>query len=388
MVEDDVALADAIAERLEREGRAVLRAGDASTLTAIIAEDEDAVVVVTLPVGEVRGGVSAVQPWRTDPLAAPLIYIASRDDMDARLAAQGLGATRLLTQPLDMDRLMLMVDAHLLHMPERPYRVLLVEGDAARLGRHAAELRARGMEVEAVADPFEAHAAAVRARAECIVLERDMAGANADTLAAVLRADGRFQDTPIVYLLGPGDGEHALPLLEGGGETCLPTAVAADTLAACIILKVRRARSLRRMSEDLRAALRESRLLRLALDVHALVCITDPAGVIAYVNDAFCRASGYRRRELLGQDLDLLKSGIHPADFHDTLDATIRRGEVWRGELCLRRRDGSLYWVETSIVPSVDEGGRLTRFLWVGSEITRLKALEAQIGASDPTRRP
>ncbi|MGQ9687043.1 MAG: PAS domain-containing protein, partial [Thiobacillaceae bacterium] len=96
---------------------------------------------------------------------------------------------------------------------------------------------------------------------------------------------------------------------------------------------------------------------------------------------------GYRRRELLGQDLDLLKSGIHPADFHDTLDATIHRGEVWHGELCLRRRDGSLYWVETSIVPSVDEGGRPTRFLWVGSEITRLKALEAMFSAADPARR-
>jgi PAS domain S-box-containing protein len=114
--------------------------------------------------------------------------------------------------------------------------------------------------------------------------------------------------------------------------------------------------------------------------VHNLVCITDTSGVIAYVNDAFCRASGYKRRELLGQGFGLLKSGVHSAEFYAKLWQALREGEVWRGEFCNRRKDGSLYWVDTSIVPYQDEGGRPTRFLGVGTDVSRLKALEQALG--------
>ncbi len=376
IVQDDTALAGAIAERLQREGREVHRGRVPAASGSVTGLGPQAVLIVDLQTAGGADDPAASTPLRTEPLAAPLIYISSRDDMAARLTAHRLGATRYLTQPVDMDRLMLMVDAHLLRMPERPVRVLLVEDDAGRLRRHAETLRAAGMQVEAVAEPRQAHAAAVRVRPECIVLERGMAGLSGDALAAILRADARFLDTPIVYLMGPADGQRVLPLLEGGGETCLPADVSADTLAACVTLRIRRARSLRRTNEDLRAALRESRFLRLALDVHALVCITDATGVIAYVNDAFCRASGYKRRELLGQDIDLLKSGTHGEAFYASLAATLRQGEVWRGELCNRRKDGSLYWVETSIVPYLDDAGRPTRYLHVGSDVSRLKALE------------
>jgi PAS domain S-box-containing protein len=390
MVQDDPDLARAIAERLQREGHAVrLLAGPAAPRDSG-EPAADAVLVLDLQTGQGTPGPAAERPLRTDPLAAPLIYISSRDDMPTRLTAQRLGATRYLTQPVEMDRLMLMLDTHLLRMPERPGRVLLVEDDAERLDLHAAHLRAAGMEVEAVRDPLQAHAAAVRLRAECIVLERQMAVCSGDALAAVLRADARFLDTPIVYLIGPAAMEHALPLLEGGGETCLPSDVAPATLAACITLRIRRARSLRRSNEDLRAALRESRLLRLALDVHTLVCITDAAGVIAYVNDAFCQASGYKRRELLGQGLDLLKSDTQPPAFYETLWQTLRRGEVWQGEFCNRRKDGSLYRVQTSIVPSLDDSGRPTRYLWVGTDVSRLRALEEALarGGQGQTGQP
>jgi PAS domain S-box-containing protein len=372
MVQDDAALAGAIAERLRREGHAAHLVAGAQTSLPGTEPHAAAVMIIDLRTAPGGEGPAEGMPCRTDPLAAPLIYISSRDDMQARLAAQRLGATRYLTQPLDMDRLMLMVDAHLLRMPERPFRVLLVEGDAARLERHAAHLRAAGMEVEAVSDPLQMLTAAVRMRPECIVLEREMAGLSGEVLAAVLRADARFLDTPIVYLMGPAVAERVLPLLEGGGETCLPSGVSCDALAACITLRIRRARSLRRMNEDLRAALRESRFLRLALDVHTLVCITDASGVIAYVNDALCRASGYKRRELLGQSIRLLQSDRHPPEFHSALWQTLNRGEVWQGELCNRRKDGSLYWVNTSIIPAMDEGARPTRYLFVGTETTRL----------------
>lgn len=384
MVEDDPALARAIVERLTREGRDARLCSDADAERALSDPTADTVVVIDLHAAQGADSAALAKPYRTDPLAAPLIYVSSRDDMAARLVAQRAGATRYLTHPVDMDRLMLLVDAHLLRLPERPCRVLLVETDADRLERQATDLRASGMEVEAVGDPLQAHAAAVRFRPECLVLQREMAACSGDELAAVLRADARFLDTPIVFLMSSVGEARPLPQLEGGGETCLPQAAASRVLIAGITLRVKRARSLRRLHEDLRAALRESRLLRLALDVHALVCITDAAGVIAYVNDAFCRASGYRRRELLGQNLSMLRSEAHPPAFFTALWQTLSRGEVWQGQFCNRRKDGSLYWVDTSIIPATDEEARPTRFLSVGTDITRLKVLEARLQAAGP----
>lgn len=388
MVEDDPALARAIAERLTREGRDARLCSDADAERALSDPTADTVVVMDLHAAQGAVSPGLAKTYRTDPLAAPLIYVSSRDDMAARLAAQRAGATRYLTQPVDMDRLMLLVDAHLLRLPERPCRVLLVETDAERLERHVAVLRAAGMEVEAVGDPLQAHAAAARFRPECMVLQREMAVCSGDALAAVLRADARFLDTAIVFLMSSAGGDRPLPQLEGGGESCLPEVASSEVLTAAITLRVKRARSLRRLNEDLRAALRESRLLRLALDVHTLVCITDAAGVIAYVNDAFCRASGYRRRELLGQNFDKLRSEAHPPAFFAALWQTLSRGEVWQGQFCNRRKDGSLYWVETSIIPSMDEGAKPTRYLAVGTDITRLKALEARLQATEPPEGP
>lgn len=384
MVEDDPALAHAIAERLTREGRDARLCTETDADQALSDPTVDSVVVMDLAAAHGTASPAMVKTYRKQPLAAPLIYVSRRDDMAARLAAQRAGATRYLAQPVDMDRLMLLVDAHLLRPPEWPCRVLLVETDAGRLERHAAGLRSAGMEVEAVSDPLQAHAAAVRLRPECIVLQREMAICSGDELAAVLRADARFLDTPIVFLMASAGAAQPLPQLEGGGESCLPESVSPDVLTAAISLRVRRERSLRRLNEDLRAALRESRLLRLALDVHTLVCITDAAGVIAYVNDAFCRASGYRRRELLGQDIRMLASEAHPPAFFEALWQTLGAGEVWRGEFCNRRKDGSLYWLDTSIVPSMDGARAPTRYLAVGTDITRLKGLEARLRAAQP----
>ncbi|MFN3594608.1 MAG: PAS domain S-box protein [Thiobacillaceae bacterium] len=384
LVEDDPTLVHALAERMQRDGHAV-RVHPAIPGGPATAVDGPA----ALEIYDVTGPGAPALPLSltADGLLAPRIYISARDDINARLAAQRAGATRYLTQPVDLDRLMLQIDTYLLRTPERPYRVLLVADDVAALAAYAEAIEARGMQVETLTDPYAAHAAAVRLRPECLVLQRDMAACSGDELAGVLRADARFQELPIVFLMR-ADDTRPLPLLDGVGETCLPERVAPNALAATIALRVRRARSQRRLNEDLRAALRESRVLRLALDVHNLVCITDTSGVIAYVNDAFCRASGYKRRELLGQGFGLLKSGVHSAGFYAEVWQALRQGEVWRGEFCNRRKDGSLYWVDTSIVPYQDEAGRPTRYLGVGTDVTRLKALEQALAASRPDARP
>ncbi|WP_339544734.1 putative bifunctional diguanylate cyclase/phosphodiesterase [Pseudomonas sp. RA_35y_Pfl2_P32] len=115
---------------------------------------------------------------------------------------------------------------------------------------------------------------------------------------------------------------------------------------------------------------------RRAVDAAALFSETDLDGRITYVNDRFCTVSGYRREELLGVDHRLLNSGLHGDEFFATLWRTIALGDVWKGELCNRAKDGSLYWVESTLLPVLDKStGRVQRYVSIGFDTSEQRQL-------------
>lgn len=192
---------------------------------------------------------------------------------------------------------------------------------------------------------------------------------NATEALQLVRA--RFPHLPFILITGTVSEEYAASIIKQGADD--------------YILKDR----LIRLPSAIEAALKQRRAekeiadYRYALDHSAIVAITDQKGVILYANDNFCTISKYDKEELLGQDHRIINSAYHPSEYIRELWVTIAHGKIWRGEFRNRAKDGTYYWVDTTIIPFLNEKGKPYQYLSIRIDITARKKAEEELQESN-----
>ncbi|MDQ1315549.1 MAG: hypothetical protein QG662_1658, partial [Pseudomonadota bacterium] len=348
LVEDDEAQVENLSRQLRLEGYRVRTFTDPAGFRAAFvpadAERPAAVVMdMVFPGGSDTGPALIRELGLGRDFGTPVVIASARDDLQGRLNAFRAGACRYLVKPVEAHRLSDLLDALTGRQPPRPYRVLLVDDDPLLLESHAAILRTAGMEVRTLAEPLLTLETVDAFQPDVLMLDMHMPDATGPELAAVLRERDAYLHLPIVFLSTETDMTQQLLALNLGGDDFLVKPVQPAHLVAAATARARRARQNTAIRHRLETTLYEREREHLALDHHAIVSIADRAGNILYVNDRFCEVSGYRRDELLGQNHRIVKSDVHPETFFGDLWHTIASGHVWQGDICNRRKDGSLY---------------------------------------------
>ena len=154
-------------------------------------------------------------------------------------------------------------------------------------------------------------------------------------------------------------------------------------LLAAFTVTRRTAKLIGAKSSEVAAVMRTLDAQKHAFDQHSIVAMTNVDGRITHANDKFCEMSGYRREELIGQDHRILNSSYHPPEFFRKMWQTITAGKIWHGEILNRAKDGHFYWVDTTIVPHLDESGKPVEYVAIRTDITRRKSYESVLKATE-----
>ena len=381
LVEDDELFAKDLGAKLEFEDYRVKYFAEIDDFEAAFDIETPAIIImdVVFKDGDIAGAEVISRLKKKHQTLPPVIFISVRNDINARLAAARAGARRYFCKPLDMNKLIPTLNGLTAKKVVNPFRILLIDDDETLLEFYATILRDAGTTVETLSDPMLALATLDEFNPDVILSDVYMPECTGPELAQVIRQDDAWAMTPIMFLSTETDINTQLEAMGLGGDDFLVKPIEPGHLISAVTARAKRARWTNRMNNELEAALRESKYQLTAMNQHDIVSMADVAGRITSVNDKFCEISGYSREELIGHNHRLVKSEYHPPSFYKELWETITSGKTWRGVICNRKKNGDIYWVESTIVPFLDKYGKPYKYVSARTDITTTRLMDERL---------
>jgi PAS domain S-box-containing protein len=336
------------------------------------------------PDGRLTGKLAPEAIFRRNDHRVPMIFVAYDNDIQVHFDAIRSGCVHYCLTPVNDGKLVEMAEVLISGGPRDPYRVMIIDADRIMTGFYESILRDEGMQVSVIADPLRTIDSVRDYRPELILINLHLPSCTGLELTTVIRQREHLSGISIIFLSTEADFDRQLAAINTGGDDLLTVPVDPQLLITTINSRVERARTLNRINYDLLNALRELENQQNAMDQHAIISICNINGSLIYVNEKFCAISGYPRSEVLGRDYLFLRSDLHDEELYRRIWRTLLAGEVWQGEVCNRKKNGDLYWVNVTMVPFRDEEDRPYQFVSISSDITaRIVAEQNMLKARD-----
>lgn len=261
--------------------------------------------------------------------------------------------------------------------------VLIIDDEQTNLGIMIDTLQSAGFTAITARNGEMGLKRALFARPDLILLDVMMPGMDGFETCRQLKAHEHTRDIPVIFMTALADTKHKLQGFDAGGVDYITKPFEEQE----VLVRIHTHLALRRtqlsleheIAERKRAEDERWKLYRAVECSASSIVITDPQGTIEFVNPAFSRVTGYTEQEAIGQNPRILKSGEHPPEFYQALWSTISQGEIWRGQLTNKRKDGRIYWEHVSIAPILDRNGQITHYVAMKNDITQLKHTEAAL---------
>ena len=311
-----------------------------------------------------------------------IVLISDNNNIKNRLSAARAGVSRYFNKPLNPEKFVQTLTDLTDKLVSKPYRILFIDDDEIMLEFFASILNETDMDYRVLNDPMLGIKVLEEYRPDIIVMDIQMPDCLGSELAQIIRQDDEWAQVPIIFLSAESDFGKQLATMNLGGDFFIKKPVEVDHLLTAIRSRVKRSRKVHQLNHNLQNALRENKFHLVTMNQHDIVSSTDIAGRITSVNDRFCEISGYSRDELLGKNHRMLKSGYHADSFYKKIWRSISQGVIWRGSICNMNKNGNEYWVESTIVPFLDNKGIPYKYVSARTDITALRKSEERLKRS------
>ena len=264
-------------------------------------------------------------------------------------------------------------------------KILVIEDDCLTCASIMVALRRKGYEVVNAGDASTGFAMALTERPHLILSDVHLPDVSGVDLLKKLRARPDTSAIPVILMTGAGNDDRARSSMNLGADDFLEKPFTMDVMIETVSARLERQDCITRVMEAKNEAERITAAEKIRLQSTALeaaangIVIADARGVIVWVNQAFARLTGYSAQEAIGQNPRILKSDHQPPQFFAQLWRTIASGDVWRGELVNRRKDGSLYDEEMTITPVLGYDGKIQHYIAIKQDITERKKVEQSL---------